>query len=339
MTVAVERERCLNDNYKRIACRRCADACPSDCFGDTLAVDERRCDRCGLCLAACPADAVLSDDFPRAPLDTALADPAEPVALACRRRREGSPWPCLGFLDGRLLLALVFSGGGQGRRVAVDDAACAACRPEVAARLEEIIVEANRLLLMAGKTPLLRGEEAGPIAAKEKPISRRAFFSAILGATLETVREVATAGSAGAERLPRHEWYARHVGADAFAGETPSPFFTALAIGDACLACGLCLRICPARAITADDRGDALDFYHQPDRCTGCGLCAAHCPQQALVVTAGGRPSAYHVARRDMPRCAGCGMVYQPVGSQQLCIECLLKGNRKGILPDIQEDY
>lgn len=332
MPVAIDRQHCLNDNFKRMDCRRCADACPSGGFGAA------GCDDCGLCLAVCPVDAVIADGFPRAPLDKALADPAQPVALACRKRQEGSPWPCLGFLDGRLLLALVFSGGAGGRRVAVDDAACAACRPAVAARLDEIIIETNRLLLLAGKPPIVRGDDAGRLARQEKPISRRAFFAALVGATVDTVREVAAAGAARGEKLPRREWYACHVGGDAFPGETPSPFYTTLAIGENCLGCGLCLRICPHKALTADDHGDALDFYHHPGRCAGCGLCAAHCPQEAITVAAGGRPSPYHAARRELPRCAACGHVYQPVGNQPVCIECLLKGNRKSILPDIQED-
>lgn len=329
MAVAVDRTLCLNENYKRAACRRCAEACPAGCFDAGLAVDAARCTDCGLCLAACPADAVTGEGFPRAPLDSAFADPAAPLALACRRRRDDSPWPCLGFLDGRLLLALVLSGEAGARRVAVDDSACAACRPEVAACLAATLAEADRLLLSAGKPPLARGE-----GAREKPISRRAFFAALMGAAVDTVREVAAAGTAGAERLPRQEWFVRYAGPADFAGETPSPFFTALAIGDACLACGLCIKLCPHGALTAQDYGIALDFYHHPGRCTGCGLCAVHCPQQALTVTAPGRPGTYHVARRELPRCRDCGQLYQPVGRQPICIECLLKSKTSDLLPD-----
>jgi ferredoxin len=203
----------------------------------------------------------------------------------------------------------------------------------VAARLSETLIEANRLLLQAGKPMIVRGEEAGEWAAREKPISRRAFFASLMGAAVETVREVAAAGAAGAEHLPRHEWFVRHAGPAGLGGETPSPFFAALAISEACLACGLCIRICPHGALTAEDHGDALDFYHHPARCSGCGLCAAHCPQQALAVAPPGRPGTYRVARRELPRCQSCGEIYQPVGSQPICIECLLKSKSRSILP------
>ncbi|MDT8901911.1 4Fe-4S binding protein [Anaeroselena agilis] len=336
MPVAVDRQLCLNDNYKRIECRRCAAACPHGCFTDGLSVEAARCTDCGLCLAACPADAVTGESFPRAPLDKVLDDPAAPLVFACRRRREDSPWPCLGFVDGRLLLAMFGSGRGGVREVAVDDTACAACRPEVAAHLEATLAEVNRLLLEAGKPAILRGEAAARQAVKERPISRRAFFTALLGATVDTVREVVAAGTAGGERLPRQDWFFRHAGA--FAGETPSPFYAAVTIGEACLACGLCVRICPNKALTVEDHGTALNFYHQPGRCTNCGLCAAHCPQGALTVAAPGRPERYHVARRDLPRCEGCGQVYQPVGNQPVCIECLLKSTSRSILPQNTEE-
>ncbi len=336
MPVAVDRQLCLNDNYKRMQCRRCAATCPYGCFDDNLTVDAGRCTDCGLCLTACPADAVTGECFPRAPLDKALDDPAAPLLFACRRRREGSPWPCLGFLDGRLLLAMAGSGKDGARQIAVDDTACAGCRPEVAAHLETTLAETNRLLLSAGKPAVMRGEAAARETAKERPISRRAFFASLLGATVDTVREVVAAGAGGGERLPRHDWFASYAGVCKSA--TPSAFFSALAIGEACLACGLCVRICPNKALTAEDHGTALDFYHRPGRCTGCGLCAAHCPQGALSVAVPGRPEPYHVARRDLPRCESCGQVYQPVGNQPVCIECLLKKTSRSILPQSTEE-
>ncbi len=337
-SVRVDRQLCLNANYKKMACRRCVEVCPTGCLGADLTVDAARCNECGLCLAACPAEALAGENFPAAPLESLLADAGEPAFLSCRRRREDSPWPCLGFIDGRMLLTLVTSGKGPGRRVSLDTAACAACRPTVAARLEADVAEANRLLLLAGKGLISQSDDAGQRPAK--PISRRAFFAAMLGATIDTVREVVTAGAGGWERLPRKAWFTRHVACGQFAGETPSSFFPGLNIGEACQACGLCIRICPYGALTAEDHGMALDFYHHPGRCTGCGLCAAHCPQAAVAVVAAGRPDTYLVARRELPRCRDCGQVFQPVGNNPVCIECLLNKTSRSILPaeDIQEE-
>jgi ferredoxin len=336
MPVAVDRQLCLTDNYKRIACRRCTDVCPAGCIDGDRRVDAGRCDDCGLCLAVCPVDAVAGGDFPRTPLDRVLADPEAPVVFACRRRRSDSPWPCLGFLDGRLLLALAGSGRDGARLLAVDDSDCADCRPAVAANLDEALTETDRLLKAAGKPALIRGEEAALRISQERPISRRTFFATLLGATVDTVREVVTAGAPGGERLPRQDWFARHAGQ--FSGGAPSPFFAALTIGDDCLACGLCSRICPRKALTADEQGDRLDFFYHPARCSGCGLCAAHCPQGALTVASPGKPEPYHVARRFLPRCQSCGQVYQPVGNQPVCIECLLKSTSRCVLSQNTEE-
>lgn len=339
--VGVDRQLCLNANYKKMACRRCSEACPAGCLTADLTLDAAGCNECGLCLAACPAEAVTGENFPSGPLENVLADPEAPAVLSCRRRREDSPWPCLGFVDGRLLLALALSGGGKGRRVAVDDAACAACRPAVAAKLAATVAEVNRLLLLAGKRPLSLGDEAAGFNPPPKPVSRRAFFAAMFGAAVDTVREVVAAGAGGSEHLPRQAWFNRYVASQDFAGAAPSPLFPGLSIGEACQACGLCIRVCPGGALTAKDHGTALDFYHHPGRCSGCGLCAAHCPQGALALAAAGRSDTYQVARRDLPRCRECGQVYQPVGNNPLCIECMLnKAGRSSILPneDIQED-
>jgi ferredoxin len=338
-SVCVDRQLCLNANYKKMACRRCVEACPAGCLSDDLVVDAAECSECGLCLAACPVEALAGENFPCTPLESLLADSDEPAALSCRRRREDSPWPCLGFIDGRLLLTLVTSGKGSGRKVSLDTAACAACRPAVAVRLDEAVAEANRLLLLAGKELVSQGDGAG-VARTPKPISRRAFFAAMLGATIDTVREVVAAGAGGNERMPRQAWFTRHVASGEFASETPSPIFPGLSIAEACQACGLCIRICPHGALTAQDHGVALDFYHHPGRCTGCGLCAAHCPNAALAVTKAGRPDTYLVARRELPRCAECGQVYQPVGNNPVCIECLLNKTSRNILPaeEVQEE-
>ncbi len=44
-----------------------------------------------------------------------------------------------------------------------------------------------------------------------------------------------------------------------------------------CAACGVCLPVCAAGAITLADVATI-----NPDRCTGCNQCVAQCPQDAL---------------------------------------------------------
>jgi len=52
-----------------------------------------------------------------------------------------------------------------------------------------------------------------------------------------------------------------------------------IAVVDAekCTACGLCVEVCPADAISLDDIAQI-----DREKCTGCGQCVAECPQDAL---------------------------------------------------------
>ncbi|MDR3591489.1 MAG: 4Fe-4S binding protein [Negativicutes bacterium] len=329
--VAVNKEACLNAVYKKTDCRRCRESCPQQCIDVDLEVDQNRCSECGLCLAACPAEAVWGENFSCETLDSLVADTAAPLILACRRRDEMSPWPCLGFLDARLLLALVGSGKDGPRQVAVDDRSCEGCRPQVATYLRELAEETCGLLSPDGPALIARGETAGKVERRAKTVSRRDFFSQLLGATLGTVREVMTAGMVSGEPLPRRALLEKYADRLNLANVVTTKLFYNIRIAAGCQACGFCSRVCPTKAITLQDHGATLDFFHAPQKCTGCGVCAAHCPSGALSVAEAQRLGVYHIATVELPRCTKCGQLYQPSGNKPVCLECLLKHDYRGI--------
>jgi len=55
------------------------------------------------------------------------------------------------------------------------------------------------------------------------------------------------------------------------------PKMTAVIDRDQCACCGLCVDICPERAITMN-----VDVTVDSSRCTGCGSCVDECPSQAI---------------------------------------------------------
>ena len=51
--------------------------------------------------------------------------------------------------------------------------------------------------------------------------------------------------------------------------------------GDACVACGCCVKVCPLSAIQVR-HGVRAAVY--PERCVGCGKCAKECPASVIVL-------------------------------------------------------
>jgi ferredoxin len=53
-------------------------------------------------------------------------------------------------------------------------------------------------------------------------------------------------------------------------------------VGDECVACGACVKVCPL---------DAMEIYRgviatvDPARCVGCGKCAVACPAGVIAIT------------------------------------------------------
>lgn len=47
-----------------------------------------------------------------------------------------------------------------------------------------------------------------------------------------------------------------------------------------CKGCGICVAICPRKALDMDSRGKATVLNES--RCTGCGQCESHCPDFAI---------------------------------------------------------
>ncbi|ATW24620.1 4Fe-4S binding protein [Candidatus Formimonas warabiya] len=322
--VGIQQELCLNNRYEKPACQLCRLHCPQGCIHGDLQIDLKRCDDCGLCLSACPAEAIGGAAYSGESLDALMKSAESPLFFSCCRQDSQSGWPCLGFLDARLLLASVYSGPEEDRQVVVDDRACARCKPAVAAYVQELLRDVGEMLRAAGKTPLIHGEAVGTVKRREKQVSRRSFFTGMIGEALHVVREIA-GNNTCCEALPRQALFARHAGPFSLSGPISTKFFFGIAISDACRACGLCTRICPRQAITVQDQGQILEFYHLPQNCTGCGVCAAHCPQGALSLGPAPALAKYHVATRPLPRCIRCGSLYQPVGKQVLCLECLWK--------------
>ena len=58
-------------------------------------------------------------------------------------------------------------------------------------------------------------------------------------------------------------------------------------LGDYCKSCGLCIHICPKKALSVGDRPNAKGYYYvvaEEGKCIGCALCGTMCPDMALEI-------------------------------------------------------
>lgn len=57
----------------------------------------------------------------------------------------------------------------------------------------------------------------------------------------------------------------------------PIGSFVSVVDKDLCTACGLCVDVCPMKAISLEEVA-----FSDPEKCIGCGLCISSCPEEAL---------------------------------------------------------
>lgn len=58
-------------------------------------------------------------------------------------------------------------------------------------------------------------------------------------------------------------------------------------IPERCKACGICIDVCPKKALAPLKNGKA--YFAEPEQCIGCMLCEYHCPDFAITVSKGGK--------------------------------------------------
>ena len=122
-------------------------------------------------------------------------------------------------------------------------------------------------------------------------------------------------------------------------GDAPSP--TPRLVADGCTVCGVCVRVCPAGALSLVQDGTMATLGQLVERCEGSALCVAACPAQALSLQGSWPWSAVlegAVATLTQVRtvsCAKCGARLPAADEHRLCPVCRAKADRpfRSILP------
>lgn len=257
----IDLNRCLC-NYPHSACQQCADACPRQAIVNRQ-IDKSKCDNCGLCTAICPTGAIQSETDYDQEL-SAVLQLAPPVLMCQKASPQG--FPCLGFLSRRLLWALA-----EKQPLAIDISRCADCKPAVAGHLHAEIAACNAALDTAA-LPRLKLVKVKPRPQPSAPsVGRRSFFKSLFKAASKEAVRFSQSQRQYQYAFDPVVWLAKEQ-------VSPCALFPGLQVSSACSRCGLCINLCPEKALQL--AADKLSFT--PTKCTGCGLCAASCPAQAI---------------------------------------------------------
>ncbi|GFN23411.1 DUF362 domain-containing protein [Thermanaeromonas sp. C210] len=348
--VGVHAERCVRRFSPRATCRRCLEACPVDAVkltGEGVKIGE--CNRCGLCTAVCPTEAL--QDPERTPAfflarGREILQTYGQVGFVCfprgKEARMGSHLigvTCLGGIPVEVVVALategkvVFSRQGQ---------ECTSCPLARGGEIwEELLALARQMIACLGlpEDRITFLNEAPPAAPAEyrregegrAAMGRREFFAALVrGLGLKGASQVSDRPGMPASRraILQEVWSTR---ASAEKKELwPQP---GLKLAGPCYLCNICSRLCPQEALVL--KGDELLF--QPSLCTACGLCIDVCLHGSLAW--GEKVSLKEVSSAERKRlatavtlqCSRCGQEFRASPQTDLCLRCRFSAAQEGL--------
>lgn len=274
--------RCLAVRQSPAACTRCADVCPHEAVtvrGRGVEIDDVDCSGCGLCVQACPSQAL----EPRVRIDGGRSVKCSQVA------GDAQTVQCLARLRPTDLHRLI-RGRDEVLLARGDCATCPVGAAAVADAVDSVAEEARDILALRGRDGSIRVEvrERLDDADTTETLDRRALLRG-------GWRNLAHGASAALAPLDRGEDEERSVPREAARRyralelsdlvpdhQVPWPLPT---VNDTCILCPVCTKACPTEALSRtfdEDGGGALHL--DPARCIGCDACVDACPVDAVAM-------------------------------------------------------
>lgn len=340
---------CTRYRFRYSECHRCADVCQYQAVTlseDGVAINPSACRNCGLCVAACPTEALASAELPRIDmLKRAAGRTALTIACAPSGQKGDEVVPCLGALDAATLAHLA----NRGTAVTLNGAQhCGACahgkhaEHQTALHLEAV---AEMKCATGGDgwsdIAVAAGRKASPDKA-EHNASRRHLFRRFIGrgvdqmarpvsqedaqpAPLKAIRFARQFSTTGRELL--------QVLLDKAEGDAGMPLpshpgilAAQMQLQDGCTACEACARACPTDAMQVRESGVAWELAFEFARCVGCGVCVEACQPRVLQLapTMNGwkAPQATVLHARSKQRCSRCDRFFISPEPAEVCPIC-----------------
>ena len=301
--------RCLNSTEGAGACSACLDVCPHSAVSieRLVQIDGVDCTGCGLCVRACPSEAL--------EMQTRL--PASTTAVRCSQVTGSAPSVrCLAQLSATDMLRL---GAAEGS-LTLGHGVCEGCKigdataPNVARATAERAAQLAAVLGKELQVSVESVESLGDERRRRNVVSRRQLFGGGLKeaqrlaadalAPLERVLPGEEDAPPDAEPLP-HELRRRYQALQIAEPEPTSAVPWRLPrVDDGCILCPACTRACPTDAFSRDFSGEEGVLLLDPERCVGCDACLRACPVKVISMDdevtwgelSGGKQEAYRAS-------------------------------------------
>ena len=284
--VSVEQSLCHYNHYLAKGCTLCYEACQHDAISLTggVHIDPLGCEECGDCVAVCPTGALqyerLTDSSFRKYLAALPLADMSTVVLASTEGLHTFWWHNQGntYTDTLFLacerpeffslanLLYLYSQGA--RRIVV-------------VRDEDYVGRAvERNLKLANTIVTALYDCAPPIILVDK-LDHADLAVPVDSVASQSVLDVKD----WSNRREMQGDVLAHLVAESnknpgFKGNQQTPFATITCDVDRCTQCMSCINVCKIQAMTADET--EMIISHQAAMCVACGLCVAVCPENAL---------------------------------------------------------
>jgi ferredoxin len=356
--VAVDPELCKRVRFRKSTCQKCVDVCPDNAI--TLSPGPSindNCSNCGLCQNTCPTE-VFQNDLN---MDQILLKQAESLlsenaksgnetglnihcSQAEKQDRHSLPVRCLGNVSENFLLGAALAGCGE---MNMTKGRCSDCRLKSGEALFMNSVKTSQAVVedMALGKFSLRLNESQKDNNKSAQLTRRELFSKIAhregdaGAAILSAQadgensEGQFAVTNGTRLSPKREMLRKLIGPNrqgnvsANASRQAFPWKKMKVDEANCVACAICVNVCPTGALTKMIDGNQLVRHLNNSLCTNCYLCQEACPEKVIsfeedyAITDLIEDKAHVVARIDMTSCEICGEI-MPAIRGKICMTC-----------------
>jgi len=361
-SITVTSESCKRFRFRQNDCQICADVCPEQAItldvGPTIT---NNCIQCGLCINACPTEVFQSsldmDQYVIDQMRQIYNKQTSPInfnyiAFQCQQANVGGgehsiKVRCLGNINENIVLSAALNSFDTMICYTGD---CSQCHYHQGEAIFDTAVKSAESIIngLGIKAPTVKKLEQPKDKANEASLSRRAFFSKIG----QHVKQ-RTAPADYAKQNPI-ECLLNQITGDSDVNKHPSPKRKQLrnlinqqlnkqqgktltkktlpwkkmwVEQEKCVACAICVNVCPTGALVKEIKDDALYRYFSSASCTNCGLCEEACPHSIIHFTddytvrdiTDDVPSL--VARVPLNSCLYCGETI-PVSEGEICTTC-----------------